>query len=209
MDIPRWYRYGFSLMCPGSKGPVNSLVQGLVVNTCDLALSAQAGQIDHLLEPLAPFPFWMLNEEDISVLILPHFFFLKKFRQEFMRAPAAAGGEWGQATGSLALLLPEGGKLVLYRGRVGVCSGVWPEGWLRWFAHPLGSVECRGQAQYPAFAPGSSEVAVQLFFFGLFASFVQNLPQLCAHNTAALQHRVLVPVGLIPHWETLQPLIKV
>ena len=62
-------------MCPGSKGPVNSLVQGLVVNTFDLALSAQAGRVDHLLEPLAPFPFWMLNEEDISVLVLSHFFF--------------------------------------------------------------------------------------------------------------------------------------
>ena len=197
MDIPRWYRYGFSLMCPGSKGPVNSLVQGLVVNTCDLALSAQAGQIDHLLEPLAPFPFWMLNEEDISVLILPHFFFLKKFRQEFMRAPAAAGGEWGQATGSLALLLPEGGKLVLYRGRVGVCSGVWPEGWLRWFAHPLGSVECRGQAQYPAFAPGSSEVAVQLFFF-FFWSFCIFCPE--SAPTVCTQHCSLAAQGSSPSW---------
>ena len=42
---------------------------------------------------------------------------------------------------------------------------------------------CRGQAQYPSFAPdpcfcsGSSEVAVG--FFGLFVSFVHNLPQLC------------------------------
>ena len=35
---------------------------------------------------------------------------------------------------------------------------------------------CRGHAQYPAFAPRSSKVAVG--FFGHFVSFVQNLPQL-------------------------------
>ena len=61
-----------------------------------------------------------------------------------------------------------------------MCPGVRPEGWLRWFAHPLGGVVCRGHAQYPAFvpafAPGSSKVAVG--FSGLFVSFVQNLPQL-------------------------------
>ena len=34
------------------------------------------------------------------------------------------------------------------------------EGWLRWFAHPLGSAVCRGHVQYPAFAPGSSKVAL-------------------------------------------------
>ena len=58
-----------------------------------------------------------------------------------------------------------------------MCPGVGPEGWLRRFAHPLGGVACRGHAQDPAFAPGSSEVAVGLF--DLFVSFVQNLPQLC------------------------------
>ena len=42
-----------------------------------------------------------------------------------------------------------------------------PEGWLRWFAHPLGHVEGRGHGQYPAFAPSSSEVAVGWFCFGL------------------------------------------
>ena len=49
---------------------------------------------------------------------------------------------------------------------------------LRWFAHPLGGVECRGHAQCPAFAPGSSEVTVG---FLVFVSFVQNLPQLRMH----------------------------
>ena len=34
--------------------------------------------------------------------------------------------------------------------------GVRPEWWLRWFAHPLGGIVCRG----PAFAPGSSKVTV-------------------------------------------------
>ena len=30
-------------------------------------------------------------------------------------------------------------------------------GWLRWSAHPLSGVECRGYTQSPGFAPGSSE----------------------------------------------------
>ena len=60
-----------------------------------------------------------------------------------------------------------------------MCPGVGPEGWLRWFAHRLGGVVCRGHVQYPAFALGSSKVAVG--FFGLSVSFVQNLPQLGVH----------------------------
>ena len=47
-----------------------------------------------------------------------------------------------------------------------MCSGVRADGWLRWFAHPLGGVVCRGHAQYPAFAADSSKVA-----FGVFWSF--------------------------------------
>ena len=54
--------------------------------------------------------------------------------------------------------------------------GVRMEGWRRWFAHPLGGGVCRGMlntlvfSQVPLFAPGSSQVAVELFllFFGLF-----------------------------------------
>ena len=44
-----------------------------------------------------------------------------------------------------------------------MCPGLRLEGWLRCFAHPYGGGECKGHAQYPAFAPGSSEVAVVLF----------------------------------------------
>ena len=51
----------------------------------------------------------------------------------------------------------------LYGVRVGMCPGLRLEGWLRCFAHPYGGGECKGHAQYPAFAPGSSEVAVVLF----------------------------------------------
>ena len=54
------------------------------------------------------------------------------------------------------------------RGRAGLLSGVkvevdlWvgPEGGLRWCAHPLGGVSYRDHAQDPAFAPDSSEVAL-------------------------------------------------
>ena len=38
-----------------------------------------------------------------------------------------------------------------------MCPGVWPVGWLKCLAHPLGGTLCRGHAQYPAFAPGPSE----------------------------------------------------
>ena len=54
-----------------------------------------------------------------------------------------------------------------------MCPGVRLEGWLRYFACPLGGV-CRGHAQSSAFALSSSKVAAG--FFDLFVSFVQNLP---------------------------------
>ena len=70
------------------------------------------------------------------------------------------GGEGEQTTGTLACSLPEAGQACsLYGMKVGV--GL--EGRLRWFAHPLGGVVCRGHAQYAAFAPGSSKVAVGFF----------------------------------------------
>ena len=65
----------------------------------------------------------------------------------------------------LAHTLGVGGELFLYGVRVGVCPGVGLEEWLRCFVHPLGVTVCRGHAQYPAFAPGSSKLAVG--FFGL------------------------------------------
>ena len=40
-----------------------------------------------------------------------------------------------------------------------------PEGWLRWLAHAFGGAVCGRHAQCPAFAPGSSEVAVGLLAF--------------------------------------------
>ena len=52
-------------------------------------------------------------------------------------------------------------------------------GGVGWFAYPLDCGVCRVCAQYPAFAPGSSKVAFGIF--GLFVSFVQNLPQLHIH----------------------------
>ena len=88
-------------------------------------------------------------------------------------------GESKHTTGPLsACLLPERGGWAcsLYGVRVGVCPGVNPKGWFKWFAHPLGDVVCRGCAQYPAFSLGSSKAAGG--FLGLFVLFVQNLPQL-------------------------------
>ena len=40
----------------------------------------------------------------------------------------------------------------------------WVEGWLGCSAHPSGDGECRGHAQYPVFAPGSSKVTSFLVF---------------------------------------------
>ena len=56
--------------------------------------------------------------------------------------------------------------------------GVGLEGRLRWSAHPLGGVECRGHAQGPAFAPRASKVATG--FFGLFVSFRSRICPDCA-----------------------------
>ena len=61
-----------------------------------------------------------------------------------------------------------------------MCPGVGPEWWLRCFAHPFGGVVCRGHAQYPAFFPGSSEVAVGLF--GLFVASPEFAPTAHAHS---------------------------
>lgn len=45
----------------------------------------------------------------------------------------------------------------------------------RWSAQPLGGAVCRDHAQYSAFAPSTSEVAVE---FLVFLYLVHNLPQL-------------------------------
>ena len=48
------------------------------------------------------------------------------------------------------------------------------------FCPGFAGVVCRGHAQDPAFASGSLGVSVGCF--GLFASFIQNLPQLGMHS---------------------------
>ena len=64
--------------------------------------------------------------------------------------PCYSKSEQEKTTGSLAFLLPEvGGQACsLYGVRVGVCPGFGPEGKLKWFAHPLGGIVCRGHARY-------------------------------------------------------------
>lgn len=63
----------------------------------------------------------------------------------------------------------------LRQDNVGRCAGFRLEGWRRWSAHPLDDVECRGQAQYPTFAPGSSEAALG-FLVSVYLG--RHLPQL-------------------------------
>ena len=79
----------------------------------------------------------------------------------------------------MPLLALQGGRTdSLYGVRVRADLGA-SQKWLRWSAHPLDDVECRGQAQYPAFAPGSSEVALG---FLVSVYLVHNLPQLRMHT---------------------------
>ena len=96
----------------------------------------------------------------------------KKFRQGFHGALAAARENGNrQLFPLLACSLRGGGALAgsLYRVREGCVQGVGPEGCLRQFPYPLVAIVCRGHGQVPcwcchppAFAPGSSEVAVKL-----------------------------------------------
>ena len=53
----------------------------------------------------------------------------------------------------------------LNRVRVGVDTWVRLGGWFRWSSQPLGGAVCRDQAQYPALAPDSSEVAFGFWSF--------------------------------------------
>ena len=60
-----------------------------------------------------------------------------------------------------------------------MCPRVGLVGWLGWRAHPFGGGVCKGHAQYPIFASGSSEVAIGLLVF--LYTLVHNLPQLHMH----------------------------
>ena len=61
------------------------------------------------------------------------------------------------------------------------------EVWLKWFAHPLGGVVCRGHAQYPAFASHSVLLflALQKCQLGFLVS-LYLLPRICS-NCACTQ----------------------
>ena len=56
-----------------------------------------------------------------------------------------------------------------------MCPGLDPEGCLRWFAHPCGGAACRGNAQYPAFAPNTQFLLLALQkWVSLVAQLVKN-----------------------------------
>ena len=76
-----------------------------------------------------------------------------------------------------------------------MCPGVGPEAGLRWSAHPSGGVECRGHAQYPAFAPNAWFLlpALQKWQLG-FLVFVYLLSRICP-NCACTQ-LFLVPYSV-------------
>lgn len=64
----------------------------------------------------------------------------------------------------------------LYAVRLGVCPGVGLEVGLRCFAHLFVVLSAAGHAQYPVFAPGSSEVAVGvLWSFCVFCLFAETV----------------------------------
>ena len=80
----------------------------------------------------------------------------------------------------LAHSLRWGQTCSLHRVRVGVCPGVRPEKWFRWFAHLLCGVEGGGLAQYPAFAPNTLYLlhALQKWQWGSFGLSVSFGPGL-------------------------------
>ena len=93
-----------------------------------------------------------------------------------------------QVTGSLTHSLPGArGAHSIYGVKVGVCPGVGPEGWLRWFAHPFVVLSAGGHAQYPAFATNTQFLLPalqkwQLGFLSFCIFWILNLPQLHRHT---------------------------
>ena len=121
----------------------------------------------------------------------------KKFSKDLL-GPCCSRRKGEQVNG-FPCSLPEPGRQVgsLHRRKVGVYPGVGPDGWLRWFAHPLSGVVFKGHAQFLAFSPGSSEVATGVFW--VFSYFVVlNLPQLqycCCCSGAQLCLTLCNPVN--------------
>ena len=70
-------------------------------------------------------------------------------------------------------------------GRVGVCPGLWLEGWFRCFAHSFVGVECRQHVQYPALAPN---ILILLLapqkWQQWILIFVHLLPRICLNRTS-------------------------
>ena len=79
-----------------------------------------------------------------------------------------------QASSRSPCSLPKKGWAGFLGGGWGEGSRGWATGWLGCFARPFGDAAMQGHAQYPALAPGFSEMAVE--FSGLFVSFVHNSP---------------------------------
>ena len=118
--------------------------------------------------------------------------FLFFFQARLYWGPCCSRGEREQTIGYLACSLPEAGASLFLmwgegrgvsRGRAGGVAWVFFSP-LRWcFVQGACAVPCFCSWP-PAFAPGSSKGAVG--FFGLFLSFVQNLPQ-HAHSCPNMQ----------------------
>ena len=77
------------------------------------------------------------------------------FRQGFTVAPAIAGGEWEETTSSLLTHRGASSLLLIWGEGRGISGRLGWRAGFRWFAQPSGGSECRGHAQYPAFAPNS------------------------------------------------------
>ena len=77
------------------------------------------------------------------------------FRQGFTAAPATAGGEWEETTSSLLTYRRTSSLLLIWGEGRGVSGRLGWRAGFRWFAQPSCGSECRGHAQYPAFAPNS------------------------------------------------------
>ena len=112
----------------------------------------------------------------------------KKYRQGFIGTPATAAGNKNNSFPCLHLATPWARASLFLSGREGrrMSRGL-VEGWLSYFACPLGGGVFSGYAQFscfcswpPDFAPASSKVAFG--FFGLFISFVHNFALTTMHT---------------------------